>query len=310
MLYIYKPYKFLLPFLLAFSFCNCGSTGPENDAFARYPDETFGDVDYSPAWSSVGNWIAFRHGPQDKQGSGIYLIMEDGTNEKMLVQDGLNPNWSYDDSQIICNILGQDQIYSFDIITDTLTQLTAGPYRKNYPSWHPSSQKILYTVMAPDSAAGIWTYDLISGTSTLVAEIGGNQPKWNLQGDAIIFYYYDGSTTYLSLIRFPSKQLDNLLDIKSISDGHIRYPSFNPDGTQIAFYTSESAKAEATIWVYDLTRRSVKELLRGGNSPSWSPDGQSIVFVRHLIHSTNVEGNGYLWILSIPTGTLRRLTYD
>jgi len=309
-LHVYKHCLYPLLLLLAISSSHCSPNRSDDDDFLQIPEDPFGDIDYYPAWSPISDWIAFRHGPQDKQGSGVYLIKEDGSNEMMLVPDGLYPNWSYDGAQLVLNILGRDQIFSVSIATGVITQLTSDQYKKNCPSWHPNSQQILYTISTPNSIAGIWIYDLISDTSSRLTEIMGNQPKWNPHGNAIVFYHYDGNTTYLSLLKSPSFQLENLLDIESISDGHIRYPSFSPDGTSIIFYTSETPDSEATIWIYDITNKRITKLLGGGNSPSWSLDGTQIVFVKHLIHVLNAEGNGHLWILSIKTGEVRQLTYE
>ena len=92
----------------------------------------------------------------------------------------------------------------------------------------------------------------------------------------------------------------------------MRYPTFSPDGNLIAFTATQTVDEECRTWIYHLPTDLYYKVLDGGNDPSWSPDGNALVYTKHIIHTPghgyDVKGNGMLWILNLTSGERYQLT--
>jgi len=80
--------------------------------------------------------------------------------------------------------------------------------------------------------------------------------------------------------------------------GDIREPRFSPDGARIAYQLSN---IDASIWVYDIERRTQRRVVANGAYPAWTPGGDSILFLEadevgwateryHSIKKISVDG--------------------
>ena len=83
------------------------------------------------------------------------------------------------------------------------------------------------------------------------------------------------------------------------------YPQISPDGSLIAFASSQSGAQE--IWLAGVDSSPPTRLTTLGgaaHSPAWSPDGKRIAF------SSLVSGNRDVYVINANGGGLRRLTDD
>ena len=89
------------------------------------------------------------------------------------------------------------------------------------------------------------------------------------------------------------RQVGSTSDIQLTHDqGDNIQPAFSPDGRNIAFVSSragtsaishpccDQALAGGDLWVMPALAGSARLIAKNGNSPSWSPDGTTIVFSR------------------------------
>jgi len=82
-------------------------------------------------------------------------------------------------------------------------------------------------------------------------------------------------------------------------------PAFSPDGQQIAF---RSERDGGGIFVMGATGESVRRLSSSGFSPSWSPDGKSLVVATMQALSPSLfRSGGELWVIDIASGQRRKL---
>jgi eukaryotic-like serine/threonine-protein kinase len=87
-------------------------------------------------------------------------------------------------------------------------------------------------------------------------------------------------------------------------------PSFSPDGERIAFRRFDG---EGGIFVMGRTGESPRRLTDAGFNPSWSPDGQEVLYAkgdvpdnRPWLHDPNSE----VWAVSVATGEKRRISQE
>jgi Tol biopolymer transport system component len=84
-------------------------------------------------------------------------------------------------------------------------------------------------------------------------------------------------------------------------------PAFSPDGERIAF---RSGRDGGGLFVMGRTGELVKKTIDRGFNPSWSPDGQAIVFSTHDVAAnpgSRALSGAELWTVAVGSGETRRL---
>jgi len=106
---------------------------------------------------------------------------------------------------------------------------------------------------------------------------------------------------------FAQKKAFTLPDLYKVKN--VESPQFSPDGKRIAFVVAENfldkGKSNADVYVMNADGSDLRRLTSDpatDNSPRWSPDGKSLLFV-----SNRKEGS-QVWTLPMDGGEPRRLT--
>ena len=86
-------------------------------------------------------------------------------------------------------------------------------------------------------------------------------------------------------------------------------PDWSPDGSQIAFSTSDEALGSAEIYVIAPDGSGLRPLTdepgaAGAFRPSWSPDGERLVFTRVVVGDPNLD----LFSIAADGTDVRQLT--
>jgi hypothetical protein len=130
-------------------------------------------------------------------------------------------------------------------------------------------------------------------------------PSFSSVGSAM--FYHTDSDGPSALVRADTDSGGAVLRITRIVDDsasnfHVR-PS--PDGTRIAFDSDRDG--ERAVYVADADGRHVRRISGEGFAavPSWSPDGQTLAFIRAEPEHPKVWN---LWTTDLTTGSFRRLT--
>ena len=222
----------------------------------------------SPAWSPDGKWLAF---VSERQGEGT----------------SLNPQEQKKQGK------GKPQIWLLPVDGGEAYQLTFMEHGASTPVWSPDGRHVLFTAQV--------------GPADEETEEGKPLPKVHVIDH--LWYRLDGvgyiyeRRTHLFLVEKTGGEPTQLTD-GDWDDGEA---AWSPDGAQIAFTSDRSEDRwrwpGADVYVLPIKDkvagepRCLTDSKLGCNSPSWSPDGQTIAF----LGSPKLHGAGqtYLYIQSI-----------
>jgi parallel beta-helix repeat protein len=193
------------------------------------------------AFPGVNGKIAFA-----ESGIGLKTINPDGSNEQSLLSGAISPAWSPDGKQL-AYVAPHDSgsgIYIADADGSNPEYITIGAD----PAWSPDGKKLVYL----GAATGLWVYDLTTHQETQLTHIDPNlvdyhgMPAWQPGGDMIVFL-----RIWYSELPFE----------------HYDLWSVDADGSDLNQLTDVGIAADETDpgWDFD---------------PSWSPDGDEILFTR------------------------------
>ena len=83
------------------------------------------------------------------------------------------------------------------------------------------------------------------------------------------------------------------------------YPSWSPDGTQLAFEARPSTAGQSDIYLYTLSTGAVRDLtptVDDDHHPTWSPDGTRSVFSRGPF------GGSHVFSIALDGSDLQQIT--
>ncbi len=234
------------------------------------------------SWSPDGKRIVFDvFSPPDFNVAQIWLMNADGSNQHVvLAEDSFNeerPTFSPDGSTIVFNRCRQDieacALYQVAVTGDKLTAVTG--YELGISDLSPG--------FSPD------------GHSLIFASIG----RAGIIAD--LYLKNNNSSTLEALTPVPFSA---------------RQPNWSPDGSSVVFSTHCCNPQNQEIWTVNVHDHHLKRLTNNGNDyfagphdfhPSWSPQGDAIVFERDApdfstsaIYVMKSDGSALTKALSVP----------
>lgn len=232
------------------------------------------------------------------------------------------PTWSPDGRKIAFSSErdGDVNIYIMDADGENMVQLTDNPGDDIYPDWSPDGRYIIFhnyldthisPVLGqptPPSSHQIYLIDVKSGHQRKHTEdlAGSLHPRWSPDGTQIAFH--SGIRQELPSWRYrPQLCLIGTdgsgLEILTMDDDGILYPTFSPDGKQVAFSSRKDDNWD--IYSMDMETGVAIRLTHdpdGDYQPEWSPTGDKIAFVSY-------RGDGEdIYIMDSDGGQLTNLT--
>jgi Tol biopolymer transport system component len=276
--------------------------------------------------------IAFIAGPD------LYTMNPDGTNVKQLTNLGPDAqafweSWSPDGKSIVLNeyrapdfhgelwLINADGSNQHLLFADT-------DFTDERPSFTSDGSSIVFSRCRLDvEACGIYQIALTDGQPVKVTSISlGIQdlsPQHSVNGDlAFASVARKGIICAIYLNEEGDTEPRELTPV-SLS---ARQPDWSPDGGLIAFSSHCANPQNEEIWVQDIRAKHARQLTSNGTSyfdgshdfhPSWSPDGQAIVFERDSadfssasIYVIRHDGTGGRKLFTLPIQTRSGLLHQ
>jgi TolB protein len=177
-------------------------------------------------------------------------------------------------------IAGNDDVFLVRLGDGDPIRLTEGPEKEFDPDLSPDGASIAYrnNPETGSDEADIWVMDLDGQNKrnlTNAPEFSNWAPAWTPDGQ-IVFSSMRGGSGALELWSMTADGGD----LQQVSEGWCEYPDVSPDGSE--FVCAEAVGSRYDIVIVDESggRRSVTTTPVTEFGPSWSPDGQWIVFSR------------------------------
>jgi Tol biopolymer transport system component len=268
--------------------------------------------DGAPGWSPDGTQIVFSSEQPDGQAD-LFVMGADGTRPRRVLEtpdDEGHPAFSPDGRQIAFDTDrdGNSEIYVINVEGDDLRRVTNDPGRDLAPAWSPDGAWLAFISDRARPDLDVFRVRVDGTGLERLTQSGSNGfPQFSpVDPPRLAFHTWRdvhvlGLTSGL-LSRLTTEPLDGM------------YPSWSPDGSQIAFMSARSGSTEIFTMNADGSEQQRLVSMPSGSAidPRWSPTGRHIVFVHVPEETADLDQRAgrerAIYVVEIATGKLTRLS--
>jgi TolB protein len=233
------------------------------------------------------------------------------TLKRVIYQASDNPSWTPDGQSLLFTspFSGNWQVYLRDISTKKLKRLTFHDGNDETPLCSPDGKKFIFE-SDRNGNTDVWMMNLDgSGEERLTNHPERDiHPTWHPNGKEILFNSNREDTAGFAIYKMTlsTKKIERLTSLAEFST----YAQWSPDGTKILFVkwikNKTTGKIGRDICLMDSHGKMIRNLTNSPDDlngwPSWSPDGQSIVFSakpkdKFQIYSVHQDGTNLIHLI-------------
>lgn len=289
-----------------------------------------------PAWSPDGRWIAYRN----LAAEGLWLTSPSGQDRRQLTTFGSQPAWSGDGQTIVFSHPGKSTfgatewpatygsaLWLVEADGSGLQQLTKpepeGPGH-GMPAFSADGRWVVFATRSHDSTGGLWRVaagggepqplelrgeasPIVGAAERPVARVAWSSPQPLPDGKGL-YVLRTGADTRILHLSWDGSRVQDILSPAPVGASHL---SVSKDGRRLAFSVVQSATSieETALDGEDRVGGPMRSLVASTavrvSSPSFSPDGERVVFLRFrsgsLPEDVVIDRNGREVLVLDPT---------
>jgi len=174
---------------------------------------------------------------------------------------------------------GDFDIWTIELESGQLKQLTHGQYWNDSPRWSPDGKQITF-ISNRTGVPEVWLMDEDGGSQTQLTSNDKfhSGPVWSPDGKKIAFCANYETPNEIEIWAVDAKGGEP--EVLITSPGMETEPSWSPDGKKMIFAAPRSGDYD--IWEYTIDSKEFRQLTNHSAkdfAPSYSPDGNLIAFV-------------------------------
>jgi Tol biopolymer transport system component len=210
---------------------------------------------------------------------------------------------------------GEPEIFSLDLASGNLTQLTNNNVNDWLPDWSPDGRRIVFTSNRTGSYdSWVMNADGSGQVAWVATGAWDDYPRWAPDGQRLTLSTTD-ETDGVANSEIYMRQANGTLVRLTMSKAENQWADWSPSG-RIIFTEGFKDSSNWSIYTTDDAGRTPVTWLAGNTcdvQPTWSPDGGQVAFLR-IPADTNGSGSidyedaGDIWVGTDAGGGLRRLT--
>ena len=231
------------------------------------------------AVSSRG-WLAYAPGSPLGPSTRLVFVDRKGAVEalKAPAQNYGDPHLSPEGKRVAVTIIGaKNDIWSYDLIRDTLTRLTFEAINY-YPIWTPDGRRITYRFTKSGPQNIFWKPADGSGTEERLATSQYNQvpTSWSSDGKMLAFYESNPKTGWdIWILATEGDRKARPLLVTPFDEGAA---VFSPDNRWLAYVSNESGRQEVYVRPVFGSGEKWQISTEGGTEPVWAHSGRELFY--------------------------------